>query len=362
MARRYGYGWGRSYSGDRYGGYGRWAPYVPVAERRAQAAASAKSLEKKLGRSLAPIKIEGRSIATSFWGQSWCDNLEAYSDFANRLPRGRRYVRNGSVIDLAIAEGAITALVSGSEIYSVKLSIGKLPVADWKAIQRDCARSISSLIDLLQGRFDKGVMQRLTQLDGGLFPKANEIKMQCSCPDYAGLCKHVAAVLYGVGARLDRSPELLFTLRNVDHLELLSQAVTSDNLDRALNAETGETLESDDLAGMFGIELETSAPPAATAAGQPATSGVAADRSSRRPRRAAAKGPVSPKESEKSVKRRANGTAATPSPRSKPAGQVVGKSVQKEKPAVAVVAKAKSLEKRTLARAAKTSSRRRGAK
>jgi hypothetical protein len=111
----------------------------------------------------------------------------------------------------------------------------------------------------LQGRFDRGVMQRLTRTEDGLFPKPKEIKMQCSCPDSAGLCKHVAAVMYGVGARLDHSPELLFTLRNVDHLELIGQAVTAENLDRALAGNTAEALSTGDLGEMFGIELESSA-------------------------------------------------------------------------------------------------------
>jgi uncharacterized Zn finger protein len=350
MARRY--GWGRSYRDDDYGGYGRWAPYVPVAERRSRAAASAKSLEKKLGRSLTPVRIEGRTIAASFWGQAWCENLEAYSDFANRLPRGRTYVRNGSVIDLAIAKGAITALVSGSEIYSVKLSIGKLPAAEWKAIQRDCARSITSLIDLLQGRFDKGVMQRLTQQTGGLFPKPKEIKMQCSCPDYAGLCKHVAAVLYGVGARLDASPELLFTLRNVDHLELISQAVAADNLDRALTGDSGEALESGDLGEMFGIELETNAPPNSQAAGDDAPA-----KPTRRSRRATTKAPVSPSQAKKNVRRRIDQAAATTAP-----AVAVAKPARTKKSAASIGEKAQAAPKRSVARPTKPSSLRRAAK
>ena len=106
---------GRGYYGygSRYGGYGGFAPYVPVAQRRAKALAYAKTLEKKEGRKLAPIEVEGRIIASSFWGKAWCDNLEAYSDFANRLPRGRTYVRNGSVIDLSIARGQVTAWSAG---------------------------------------------------------------------------------------------------------------------------------------------------------------------------------------------------------------------------------------------------------
>jgi len=234
-------------------------PYVPVAKRRAQASAHAARLAKKEKRTLAPIERTGRrTIADSFWGKAWCDNLEAYSDFANRLPRGRTYVRNGSVIDLQIARGKVTALVSGSEIYRVTIDIRTLPAAVWAKIKDDCARSIDSLMDLLQGRFEEGIMQRLTQRDGGLFPKPAEIEMDCSCPDWAGMCKHVAVTLYGVGARLDTQPELLFTLRNVDHLDLIGRAVDAGNLERALKGQTDAALAGSDLGAIFGIELDTS--------------------------------------------------------------------------------------------------------
>jgi len=239
------------------GWYYGFKPYVPVAKRRAKAAAYAAKLAKKEKRLLAPIKIEGRAIACSFWGNAWCENLERYSDFANRLPRGRTYVRNGSVIDLQIQRGNVHALVSGSEVYRVHIEIQTLAQLLWKKIKRDCGRSIGSLIDLLRGRFDQGIMQRLTQLDGGLFPKPAEIAMKCSCPDWADMCKHVAAVLYGVGARLDASPELLFALRNVDHLDLVNQATSADNLNRSLTGSSN--LASSNLEEIFGIEIDQSA-------------------------------------------------------------------------------------------------------
>jgi uncharacterized Zn finger protein len=145
--------------------YGHWKPYVPVARRRAQAAAYAARLAKKEKRALTPVHIDGRAIANSFWGRAWCENLECYSDFASRLPRGRAYIRNGSVIDLRIQQGAVTAIVSGSELYTVTIKIKPLPPAVWKHIKRDWSRSIASLIDLLQGRFDRGIMERLSRID-----------------------------------------------------------------------------------------------------------------------------------------------------------------------------------------------------
>jgi len=179
-----------------------WHPYVSVAQRRVRAAREIAKLRKN-GRVVTPVTIEGRKITKNFWGQSWCMNLERYSDFASRLPRGRSYVCNGLVIDLHIRTGEVTAIVSGSELYEVKITIAPVTRPRWKAICRDCTGSIDSVVELLQGRLAKGVMDRVCREGDGLFPAAEEIKLSCSCPDWADMCKHVAAVLYGVGARLD---------------------------------------------------------------------------------------------------------------------------------------------------------------
>lgn len=237
-----------------YGFRDRWRPYVSVAQRRAKAERYAKKLAKQ-GRELQPVEIEGRKIAKTFWGKAWCDNLESYSDYSNRLPRGRTYVRNGSVIDLQITGGRVTAIVSGSEIYDVKIEITPITKAHWKKIKQDCSQSIDSLMDLLQGKFSKGVMQRLTLQKEGLFPQPKEINISCSCPDWAVLCKHAAAVLYGVGARLDTDPEMLFQLREVDQLDLISQAVDTANLDEALAPGGEGELATEDLGQLFGIDL-----------------------------------------------------------------------------------------------------------
>lgn len=237
-----------------------WKPYVPVAKRRARAEAYAKKLAKSQRRPLQPIEQTGRKIATTFWGQAWCDNLERYSDFASRLPRGRTYVRNGSVIDLQIQRGRIAAIVSGSDVYRVTIDIQTLTESAWRQIKRDCSQAIASLMDLLQGRFDQGMMRRLTQREGGLFPRPQEITMRCTCPDWAKLCKHVAATLYGVGTRLDAAPELLFTLRDVDHLELVGEAVDANNLACALAPAADAALGDENLAELFGIDLEVAPP------------------------------------------------------------------------------------------------------
>jgi uncharacterized Zn finger protein len=227
-------------------------PYVPVAQRRAQAAREVERRRKK-GQTITPVVISGRTIAHTFWGKAWCDNLESYSDFENRLPRGRTYVRNGSVVDLQIKPGKIAALVSGSEIYEVDIDISALPDKEWRSIKSRCAGQIGSLVELLQGKLSKSVIEIVTAHQGGLFPKPREIEMSCSCPDWAGMCKHIAAVLYGVGARLDQQPELFFLLRKVDHLELIEEAASRAGKQPA--ATPKKTLTDSEVADVFGIEL-----------------------------------------------------------------------------------------------------------
>jgi uncharacterized Zn finger protein len=234
------------------GWYYGFRAYVPVAQRRAEAAREVAKRTKK-GQSVCPICIEGRAITSTFWGEAWCKNLESYSDFANRLPRGRTYVRNGSVVDLKIGKGCITALVSGSSLYEIEIDIAALPKQHWQILKQQCSGQIGSLVELLQGKLSKSVMELVTNRQQGLFPKPGEIEMSCSCPDWAGMCKHIAAVMYGIGNRLDRSPELLFLLRAVDHTELIEQAIP-----KAPAGSKGKspTIATGDLGAIFDIEIE----------------------------------------------------------------------------------------------------------
>ena len=232
---------------------GGWPRYVPVAERRRKAERELEKLRTK-GYSVAPIRIEGRTIVTSFWGKAWCDNLESYRDYDSRLPRGRSYVRNGSVVDLQIAPRQVNAVVSGSSTYRVAISIGTVPNAQWRSICADCSNGIDSVVELLQGRLSKGVMERLCRQDNGLFPKPSDIRFTCSCPDYASMCKHVAAVLYGVGARLDHAPELLFRLRAVDENDLVAQIGAV--LPMAKKSPTASrVLDVGDVSALFGLDI-----------------------------------------------------------------------------------------------------------
>ena len=299
-----------------------WKPYVPVAKRRQQAAKElAKLLKAQKGgktgtqngtKTAAPVIITGRAIATSFWGKSWCSNLERYSDYANRLPRGRTYARNGSVIDLQIATGEIVARVSGSYLYTVRIGIAPVAPQRWTAICRDCAGSIDSVVELLQGRLAKAVMDRVCQPGDGLFPAPTEIKLSCSCPDGASMCKHVAAALYGVGARLDQRPELLFGLRGVDERDLIASVGTANNLGAAPTAAPAKVLNHANLAGLFGLDMAEG--PAAAAPAAIAKARQPAKAAKPKAKAAATRTPAALPRS-KAAKAKATRAPATPPPR-----------------------------------------------
>jgi uncharacterized Zn finger protein len=242
--------------------YGGWPEYVSAAEKKAQAAKKIAQLTRE-GRVLSPVHIQGRAIATTFWGKAWCTNLEGYGDDENRLPRGRTYARNGSVIDLQLAKGEITALVQGSSLYEVSVRVKPVAPATWKKVTAACAGKIDSMVELLAGRLSNGVMEIICRRGKGLFPEPRELTFECSCPDYASMCKHVAAVFYGVGARLDLAPELLFKLRGADQLDLIRAATVGAG--KGPSRKSTNQLKGK-LQNIFGIEL---AEPAAEMATQP---------------------------------------------------------------------------------------------
>ena len=233
----------------------RWGPKPSVGEQRRQAEKKLAQLRKG-GKVLSPVVIEGRTIASSFWGKSWCTNLERYSDYANRVPRGRSYARHGCVIDLQIARGEIAAQVNGSSLYKIRITVAPLGAKNWAGICDDTSSSIDSMVELLQGRLSKAVMDRVCRIGDGLFPAPKEIELSCSCPDGAYMCKHVAAALYGVGARLDSRPELLFLLRGVDQRELIARAGAAPAVASGKKAaKSGKVLADADLASVFGLDL-----------------------------------------------------------------------------------------------------------
>ena len=271
-----------------YGGGFEFPEYVSVETRRARARAAGEKFARKHKRSLAPIgPIGGNKLVRTFWGKAWCDNLESYRDYENRLQRGKSYVRHGAVIDLRILAGKVAALVSGTSIYEVDVTIRSLPRTRWSKLALECTQQIDSLVDLLHGRLPTQVIELVTRKQGGLFPAPTEISFQCSCPDWAEMCKHVAATLYGVGVRLEEKPELFFELRGVDHTELVGGA--AEAVPRLAGGAKGrKVVKGADLSALFGIELESS-----TKAGAPARRAGAGGRSRARAE-AARPGPAKP--------------------------------------------------------------------
>ena len=250
-----------------YGGYG-WRPYVSVGQKLANAK---RFVAKKLKGKANPITPEGKKITKTFWGDAWCKNLETYSDFENRMPRGRTYIRNGSVVHLEINKGVIKAYVAGSSTYEVVVKIKPLQPERWQNIKKKCAGEIGTVVELLQGKLSKHVLGIVTDKKEGLFPAPAEIDLNCSCPDWATMCKHVAATLYGVGVLLDRSPELFFKLRDVDHLELIDSSVAI-----ATGKKDSETLDEGALEDIFGVELADSLEPKSKKTKKAATKNLAA--------------------------------------------------------------------------------------
>lgn len=227
-------------------------PRRSVADLRESAHQQLHKLRRK-NANVSPVVVEGRKIAKTFWGKAWCKNLESYADMAYRLPRGRSYLCNGCVVDLRIEPGVVEAKVVGSELYATKVRIAPLEAKAWAGVKKRCGGQIGSLVELLQGKLSDSVMAVVTHPKTGLFPQPSEIKMDCSCPDYADVCKHVAAVLYGIGARLDTQPELLFKLRGVDHMELINAA---GEITAGTKRGKAKRLAVQDLGDVFGIEID----------------------------------------------------------------------------------------------------------
>ena len=265
--------------------YFEYAPYVPVAERRKKAERAA-AKARKAGTTMNGVAAFRGAIAKTVWGKAWCANLEHYGDFANRLPRGRTYVRGGAVIDLILSGGEVTAKVMGSHLYTVKVRVAKVQTPLWRSMSADCSGSISSLVELLQGKLSSAVMERMCRPREGLFPAPQELIFDCSCADGANLCKHVAAALYGIGARLDHTPELLFALRGVDAKDLVEKAAVGLT-STGKKSGTARVLTDASLADVFGLEMAE--PVAAIAAPVAAKAKVAAPKN---PTKAVPKAPA----------------------------------------------------------------------
>ena len=233
--------------------------YVSVAEKKAKAAKKLKTLKKKRP-DIKPVVIEGRTLARTWWGKSWNKNLERYADYTNRIGRGRSYVRHGAVLDLKIDSGKVTALVQGSasKPYEVVINIKAISQTSWRIIKEQCQGELKSLQDLLAGKFPKTLGEIFFAEGKGLFPTPQAISFNCSCPDWASMCKHVAATLYGVGARFDEDPSLFFKLRGADTKDLIARAVKdkTDELLKKTKKKSTKVIDDADLSDIFGIDLD----------------------------------------------------------------------------------------------------------
>lgn len=238
---------------------GGYPPYVSVAEKKAKAAKKLKQLKKK-NPGIKPVVIEGKAIALSWWGKSWNENLERYADYSNRIGRGRSYVRHGAVLDLQIDSGKVKALVqgSGAKPYSVSVKIKAIDEKIWQNIKTTCGGKLDSLQELLAGKFPKALSEIFMEQGSGLFPSPKDIEFSCSCPDWASMCKHVAATLYGISARLDEDPSLFFKLRKVRMKDLVTEAVKDKtcNLLEKAKKKTERVIAESDLSDVFGIDME----------------------------------------------------------------------------------------------------------
>ena len=240
-------------------GYWGYPRYVSVVEKKAKAARKLKQLRKK-NPDIKPIFLEGKTIARTWWGKSWNLNLERYADYSNRIGRGRSYVRHGAVLDLQIDPGKVESLVQGtrSKPYSVVIKIKAVNKMIWKDIKAACEGKLDSLQELLAGKFPKALDEIFMAQGKGLFPSPKEIDFNCSCPDWAYMCKHVAATLYGIGARLDKEPSLFFKLRKAKMKDLVTEAV-EDKTRKLLNKakkKTTRVIDESDLSDVFGIDFE----------------------------------------------------------------------------------------------------------
>ena len=235
---------------SRYGFY----EYESMAEKKENAERKLTTYQRKHP-DAQPILLTGTKIANSFWGKAWCDHLKHYADYDNRINRGRSYIKNGFVFDLTIEKGIIQGVVCGSssKLYQVDIAID--PITDQRFVHQ-IGGHIESLEALANGQFPKTLAETFLTNENGLFPNINEINFSCNCPDSAHMCKHISAVLYAVGAKLDLKPLLLFELRGIDTKALIKKSVEEKMttlLENAHTATSSRIIEDDAIIDLFDL-------------------------------------------------------------------------------------------------------------
>ncbi len=207
-----------------------------------------------------PIIVKSKSLVQTWWGKAWNVNLERYADYTNRIDRGRSYVRHGAVVDLRIGNGVVKALVQGrtAKPYTVSIWVEDLREDLWNNIVKSCEGKLESMSQLLEGEFPQDLAEIFTNPGSGMFPSLDEITFSCGCPDWASMCKHVAAALYGVGVRIDEDPGKFFKLRKVNISDLVSRAVEdrTKNLLEKAGTNRSRVIDHSKIQNVFDIDME----------------------------------------------------------------------------------------------------------
>lgn len=235
--------------------------YISISDQKAMALKSKKRLEKNLNRSLEPIILASTKLATSWWGKMWNTNLERYAEYSNRIGRGKTYVKNELVIDLQIEESKVFAYVQGKrrDPYQIAIYIDPTKPGLIEQIKEKCQGKLDTVEELLEGKFSKEISSIFMIQGAGLFPEPKEIKFRCSCPDYTSCCKHVSAVLYGIGSKLDVNPLLFFTLRGINLDDFLKDVIiskTENILDKGIKCKSKRIIDNANIEDLFDIDLD----------------------------------------------------------------------------------------------------------
>ena len=209
------------------------------------------------------VKIDGKVISSSWWGQMWCRNIENYSNIRNRLERGRTYIRQNTVKSLSISNNCAESQVQGhsKEPYRVIINIKTIEKSKYDNILNKCENSVDNLESLMTGSFPKEYQQFFTDEEYGLFPKSNEIDYNCTCLDYEKnmhMCKHIAATMYAIGNKLDNDPLIFFKLRGIDISEFSNKILKKETefVWNNINGESNRKINSNDISFLFGVDCD----------------------------------------------------------------------------------------------------------
>ncbi len=174
------------------------------------------------------------SFGKTWWGEQWLNSLNNI-DYSNRLPRGATYARKGAVKKISIKGNRIAAKVQGTRVRPYNIDIIMPPFFDPELSNfiKELSRRPAIISKMLNRELDPAVLSLAEQFNLKVFPKQwSDLKMNCSCPDWAVPCKHLASVIYKVSAEIDNNPFLVFSLHNVDllaELEKLGIVIKKEN-------------------------------------------------------------------------------------------------------------------------------------